>query len=192
MAKYKLTKRGKLVVVLLCSFIVLFVVLGVALIKDKPSRDDTIGSNIEQNQPNSNPQPEYQTPTQQPEPNVELLATLKVAVYFDPDASSVNNKYYTDLDTFIVSALQYKDINIQVEGNCATLFDYYKNEAHKSANYNLSLLRAQAIANYLKTKGVNSDRLVVIANGSDKPFKDNGTAEGRKINRRVDIFFVDK
>lgn len=192
MVKYKLTKRGILVVVLLCSFIVLFVVLGAALLKEKPSHNDTADLNIGQNQPSSKPLPEYQPPAQQPEPNMELLKALKTAVYFEPDASSVGNKYYTDLDNFIVSALQYKDINIQIEGNCATLFDNYKDEAHKSANYNLSLLRAQAVANYLKTNGVNSDRLVVIANGSDKPFKDNGTSEGRKTNRRVDIFFVDK
>ncbi len=184
MVKYKLTNKGKLVVVLFCSIIVLLVILGVAHIMDNPTRDDRVGSNVGQKQTNNQPQPEYQTPIQPPE--------LKVTVYFDPDASSVNDKYYPDLDAFIETALQYKDINIQIEGNCATLFADYKSEAHKLANYNLSLLRGQRIANYLITKGVNSDRIVVISNGSDKPFKDNGTPEGRKINRRVDIFFVDK
>lgn len=180
MVKYRLTKRGKLVVVLLCSVIFLFITLGVALVTDKPSSND-IKNDIK---PNNKPLTEYQAPIQKPE--------LKVTVYFDPDASSISNKYYTGLDTFIAAAEQHKDINIQIEGNCATLYKNYTNEAHRSANYNLSLLRAQAIANYFKAKGVNSDRLVIIANGSDKPFKDNSTPEGRKTNRRVDIFFIDK
>ncbi len=56
-------------------------------------------------------------------------------------------------------------------------------------NYNqgLSERRAQAAADYLASQGVNPSMLTVKGMGESSPVADNGTREGRAMNRRVDI-----
>jgi len=188
MQKYRLTKRGKIVIVTLCTFIVLFISMGLSFHKDNtPQYYDynNPGKDVEQQAVEPEPIPA------QPEPEKQKLPEeLKVTVYFEANMTSFDPQYKKALDIFSAAAIEHDDIKIQVEGNCATLFP--KNNRQKSVNYNLSLLRAQVIADYLKNKGINSQRIVVVGNGSDKPLKDNTSPEGRKFNRRVDIFFVNK
>jgi outer membrane protein OmpA-like peptidoglycan-associated protein len=51
----------------------------------------------------------------------------------------------------------------------------------------LSQKRAQAVADYLKTRGVGAGRFTVNAYGETKPRFDNGTSDGRAKNRRVEV-----
>lgn len=198
MVKYKLTKKGKVVVVLLCSFMLLSVTLGVSLSKERPIAYDKGNADTKQNKqvsvPAAKPQPpaSVQPEKGQAELNAEVLDKLKLSIFFDADAASLEKKYNKELADFIKAAEKYKDAKIQIEGNCATLFDNNKSKDRKSANFYLSLKRAQVIADYLKDKGIPPERIVVVANGSDKPLKDNDTPEGRKYNRRVDVFFLSK
>jgi len=58
----------------------------------------------------------------------------------------------------------------------------------ENQNINLSMERAQTIANMLNAQyGITQERLKVIGYGSHHPIASNGTAEGRKQNRRVSI-----
>lgn len=59
------------------------------------------------------------------------------------------------------------------------------------ANLNLSQKRAESVRQYLIDKGISKKRIHAIGYGETHPKTDNGTAEGRKINRRVDIILVD-
>lgn len=54
-------------------------------------------------------------------------------------------------------------------------------------NQNLSVRRADAVARYLRSRGVEGDRLVVEGRGESEPLASNNTADGRTRNRRVDI-----
>jgi OOP family OmpA-OmpF porin len=55
-------------------------------------------------------------------------------------------------------------------------------------NLGLSLRRAESIANYLMDNYmISDDRIVVNYYGSANPVGDNATAEGRAMNRRVEI-----
>jgi outer membrane protein OmpA-like peptidoglycan-associated protein len=194
MVKYRLTKKGKVVVVLLCSFMMLSVTLGVSLSKEKSmgyadsNLDNTPAKPISMTQPPTAAKPQ----TGQAEKSIESVDATKVSIFFDANAVSLSNEYSKDLDAFLKTAAQYEHTKIQIEGNCATLFDNSKSKGQNSANYDLSLRRAQAVADYFKDKGINSDRLVVVANGSEKPLKDNDTPAGREYNRRVDVFFLNK
>lgn len=58
-----------------------------------------------------------------------------------------------------------------------------------SANYALSLRRAEAVKTYLLTKGF-SDRVYVEGKGETQPVASNQTAAGRASNRRVEIEVV--
>ncbi len=54
-------------------------------------------------------------------------------------------------------------------------------------NQILSERRANAVADYLESKGVARSSMSVSGMGESSPVADNGTKEGRKHNRRVEI-----
>ena len=61
-----------------------------------------------------------------------------------------------------------------------------------SAEYtlNLSRERAQSVAAYLQGQGVKSSRFEVMGLGFSNPIASNDTAEGRGLNRRVEIKII--
>ncbi len=56
-----------------------------------------------------------------------------------------------------------------------------------SYNQDLSQRRAQAVRDYLVSRGIASDRVSSEGFGSSRSVADNGSAEGRANNRRVEI-----
>ena len=58
-------------------------------------------------------------------------------------------------------------------------------------NRDLSHRRAQAVKDSLVHMGVDPSRLTVTGFGEDYPLADNGTPEGRRINRRVEVHKLD-
>ena len=54
-------------------------------------------------------------------------------------------------------------------------------------NQQLSERRAEQVADYLKSHGIDSDRLVVAARGDSEPLSSNLTERGRQLNRRVEV-----
>lgn len=59
-------------------------------------------------------------------------------------------------------------------------------------NLELGAARAIAVAHELKKAGVDEARLHVVSMGDAAPIASNDTKEGKKKNRRVDIFFSSK
>ena len=57
-------------------------------------------------------------------------------------------------------------------------------------NMMLSLKRAESVADYLISTGINEDQVRAIGRGSKEPIASNETREGRMQNRRVDILVV--
>jgi outer membrane protein OmpA-like peptidoglycan-associated protein len=57
-------------------------------------------------------------------------------------------------------------------------------------NQTLSVNRAQAVANYLTSRGVVRERIGVRGYGESAPIASNDTEEGRAMNRRVEIKIV--
>jgi len=57
-------------------------------------------------------------------------------------------------------------------------------------NQKLSVRRANAVKNYLVSKGIEANRVYVEGKGKSQPVADNKTKEGRAKNRRVEIEVV--
>lgn len=57
-------------------------------------------------------------------------------------------------------------------------------------NQALSERRANAVSQYLRTQGVNGQRLLTVGMGESMPVADNSTESGRQANRRVEITMV--
>jgi outer membrane protein OmpA-like peptidoglycan-associated protein len=70
----------------------------------------------------------------------------------------------------------------------ATVAGYTDSVAPQAYNVKLSQQRAAAVRKALiNDYGIDSDRLIAIGYGKDNPIADNGTAEGRAKNRRVEL-----
>lgn len=61
------------------------------------------------------------------------------------------------------------------------------NQGDHDKNVRLSQERAEAVMNYLISKGIDSSRLSAFGYGPDRPIADNSTQKGRSANRRVEF-----
>ncbi len=68
-----------------------------------------------------------------------------------------------------------------------TITGYTDSIGAPSHNLNLSTRRAEAVANYMVSKGVPRHQMSVLGMGESRPVSTNATAYGRSLNRRVDI-----
>ena len=72
--------------------------------------------------------------------------------------------------------------------NCWVKLDGHTDSTGSDAvNNKLSQKRVDSIRDYLIEKGINPNRIVAKGHGSSKPIAPNDTAEGRAMNRRVEI-----
>ncbi len=59
-------------------------------------------------------------------------------------------------------------------------------------NLELSERRAKAVINYLHKKGIPANRALHAGYGSSQPIASNEDAEGRQLNRRVELLILKK
>lgn len=84
----------------------------------------------------------------------------------------------------VVSALK------STPGANVNLVGHTDNVGSDKGNRALALKRAEAVADFLVGAGVSADRITALGAGMSKPKYDNGTADGRGKNRRVEVVVV--
>lgn len=123
------------------------------------------------------PEPAPLAPVAEPVPAATLVLD---GVNFDFDKAVIRPQDYAILDQNIVALKEWGDVDVEVAGHtCNIGTDEY--------NLGLSLRRAEAVRNYLVSKGVSADRLTVRGYGESQPAFSNATREGRAQNRRVEL-----
>jgi len=112
-----------------------------------------------------------------------ILVNLPNGVTFDTDSTVIKPAFRDTLDRVAQSLTQYPNSLIDVYGHTdSTGSDAY--------NMTLSQNRAQAVADYLSSRGVAPARIRAQGFGKTRPVASNGTEEGRAANRRVEIKIV--
>ncbi|MBN2682937.1 MAG: OmpA family protein [Bacteroidales bacterium] len=101
-------------------------------------------------------------------------------IYFKKASAELLSESFPELDKLF----KFLDSNIDVEIEIA---GHTSDEGTDAYNQKLSQDRAESIVNYLVTKGISSKRLNPVGYGEKNPVADNGTEEGRMLNRRVEI-----
>ena len=106
-------------------------------------------------------------------------------------------------DSGILFATNKADLNLVSKNELARFSTVLKNNAdchvdiyghtdstgNDGINIPLSNNRAQSVATYLKQCGVSAQQSQnIVGKGSAEPVADNGTAQGRQLNRRVEIY----
>ncbi len=114
---------------------------------------------------------------------IDVVFDENSGVYFATNQSTINSKSKTNLNKLVGIFKEYPDTNIIVEGHTDSSGD-------DSYNMSLSQKRANAVTNYLISQGISKSRLTTYAHGETLPKYDNGTAEGRAKNRRVELGIV--
>ncbi len=88
------------------------------------------------------------------------------------------------LDRVAASLVANPAVRVEVAGHTDA-------SGSRALNTRLSLARAEAVRNYLISKGVASDRLVARGYGPDRPVAENSTPSGRAMNRRVELHLIE-
>jgi len=101
-------------------------------------------------------------------------------VLFDFDKYNIKPQYYQFLDKAAAVFERNPELKVEIEGHT-------DNIGTKAYNQKLSLKRARAVMDYLVEKGVDKERLTAKGYGFSRPVSTNETAEGRALNRRVQL-----
>ncbi|WP_444998194.1 OmpA family protein [Aliikangiella sp. IMCC44359] len=101
-------------------------------------------------------------------------------ITFATNKSTVQTGFYPVLNSVVTVLREYEKTIVEVEG-------YTDSTGSWSHNMQLSEERARQVSNYLKKGGILSQRLIPTGKGPSNPIANNGTAEGRAQNRRVEI-----
>jgi len=101
-------------------------------------------------------------------------------IYFDIDKYELLPESNTELKKLVKLLTDKPDLAIEISGHTDNTGD----EPH---NQELSLHRAEAVAQYLKINGIAEKRISVKGLASTQPIATNETAEGRQKNRRVEF-----
>ncbi len=115
-------------------------------------------------------------------PTSFLLAQKTLSIYFDSDKYVLKASETPILNAVIDSLSKNPGISVKLQGNT---------DADGSEKYNqlLSENRSKAISDYLQKNGIAAQRITFAALGESSPVAENSTDEGKKRNRRVDVFF---
>jgi outer membrane protein OmpA-like peptidoglycan-associated protein len=101
-------------------------------------------------------------------------------ITFPSAGSDLKANFYDVLDTVALVLNEYDRTVVAVAG-------YTDNVGSQAYNQSLSERRATSVARYLKTKDIKPTRFETMGFGEKDPLADNGSKEGRAINRRVEL-----
>ncbi len=103
--------------------------------------------------------------------------------HFEFDKSDLTPEMKAELDRAAKIMQDDPAVVLELQGNT----DSVGTDAY---NKKLGERRAEVVFDYLKSKGIDSDRLKKVSFGESRPVASNATSAGRAQNRRVDIVIV--
>ena len=99
---------------------------------------------------------------------------------FDLDRAELQTGAGVTLSPVVDFLNDYPEVSVLITGHTCWL-------GSNEHNLDLSQRRADAVADYLVSQGIDRDRLFVAAEGESQPIDTNLTEEGRQSNRRVEV-----
>ena len=110
-----------------------------------------------------------------------IKLSLSSEASFDVDRSVVKPAFKPALQRVADVMRRYDQTVVHVVGHTDSTGSADHNQA-------LSERRAEAVASNLRSQGVSGSRLYTSGRGENEPRASNSTAEGRRLNRRVELF----
>jgi outer membrane protein OmpA-like peptidoglycan-associated protein len=99
-------------------------------------------------------------------------------VHFDFDRYSLRPEAVRALDEAVAVLQKNPDVRVEIEGHTCNI---------GTAEYNLALgeRRANAVRDYLTSRGISGERFRTVSYGEERPKHDNAREETRRLNRRA-------
>ena len=112
-----------------------------------------------------------------------IMLEMPSGITFGFNSSDVSAQFYPVLDKVANTLVQYNQTIVNVAGHTDSV-------GSDSYNMNLSKERADSVARYLQSRGVNYQRLNAMGYGESRPVDTNNTEAGRANNHRIEITLV--
>lgn len=114
-------------------------------------------------------------------PDGTLRVNIPSNVSFDTGKYDLKPALLPVLDSVARALVQHPELRAKSIGHTDST-------GSMQLNQTLSNNRASAVTNYLSSRGVPASHLSFEGRGPNNPVADNGTAEGRAMNRRVELY----
>tara|TARA_Y100001968_G_scaffold333081_1_gene393999 strand:- start:1310 stop:2125 length:816 start_codon:yes stop_codon:yes gene_type:complete len=116
----------------------------------------------------------------------DVVISLLSAGLFPSAQAGLQTEGSDMIATLAAGLAEYKDIEVRIEGHTDNR-PLLPGSRYRD-NWELSSARATTVVNELVAKhGFDPQKLIVAGLGEHRPVADNETAEGRAMNRRIDI-----
>ncbi|RFZ88538.1 glycine zipper 2TM domain-containing protein [Shinella sp. WSJ-2] len=109
-----------------------------------------------------------------------IVLNMPSNVTFATDRDQVIPPFYPTLDSVALVLRKFDKTLIDVDGHTDSV-------GNAGYNMDLSNRRANSVANYLASRGVDQRRMSAMGYGLERPIASNATEAGRAQNRRVEI-----
>jgi outer membrane protein OmpA-like peptidoglycan-associated protein len=113
----------------------------------------------------------------------ELVVGMTGETAFEIDSAVIQPGFYSTMDKIAAIVNRYGKTRLDIAGHTDST-------GSRSHNLELSDRRANSVKNYFLASGVYPARLETQGYGPDYPIASNDAAEGRRLNRRVDITLI--
>lgn len=104
-------------------------------------------------------------------------------IFFEFNKYDLQEKSITELERVAAFLTENPSIRVEISGHT-------DNTGTAANNLKLSQNRAQSVANYLTSHGVDARRMVQKGYGADKPIRPNDTEENKQANRRIEFRII--
>jgi outer membrane protein OmpA-like peptidoglycan-associated protein len=112
-----------------------------------------------------------------------IILNMPGNITFATDSSNISADFYQVLDSVALVIKEFEKTYVDVIG-------YTDSTGSETYNQQLSEARASSVARYLESQGVLPARIVSSGMGESNPIASNDTAQGRALNRRVEIILT--
>jgi outer membrane protein OmpA-like peptidoglycan-associated protein len=116
----------------------------------------------------------------------DVIKQSSTSIYFKPNAFKLQDRAKKDVIKFIEKAsVLDSDIKIVVVGNV------FSPKGKETQNYGLlfSLKRAESVASYLVEMGIDEERLEIIGKGAADSYYYDDNFKSAELSRRVNLYF---
>lgn len=155
-----------------------------------PAWECSGGAPAAEPEPEPTPEPAAEPPPPEPPPERVVVKDEKIEinekVQFETGSAVLKKESESLLDDVAKALTDHPEVKrVRVEGHTDS-------RAGDRYNKKLSKARAEAVKDYLVSKGVAGKRLIARGYGEEKPIADNKTDDGRFQNRRVEFTILQR
>ena len=110
----------------------------------------------------------------------EITLNMPSNITFAFGSADLDSRFFPVLDSVSKVVKKYDQTLVEVAGHTDSV-------GSSESNQSLSERRANTVAQYMISRGIVRERTIIVGAGENRPVADNDSAEGRALNRRVEL-----